>query len=249
VVQTPAQNAPAATPASGDPFSSSSAITSALPVDTHAVAATVSAKVGAAPPTDNSNSTPAAPPPVTANPDAAIFAAAPAALQVHAGVFAGGQPAGNNPGINSAQIIEQVAYALQVSHAGGQEMQIQLSPPDLGSLQINVSVHEGVLSARIEAQSPTTQQVLVDNLSQLKNSLTQQGVAFDRIDVRLAGSQTGSSSSGSADSSFAQQQQGAFSWEQNPLFDPTETDAPPSVSPQMPRLFSRVAVMSLDVTV
>jgi len=53
-----------------------------------------------------------------------------------------------------------------------------------------------ILSARLEAQSPATQQVLVDNLSQLKNSLTQQGVAFDRIDVHLAGSQTGSGGAG-----------------------------------------------------
>jgi flagellar hook-length control protein FliK len=249
VAQTPPQNAPAATPASSDPFSSTSAITGTPAVDTPVLAATVSAKAGAAPPADNGNSTPAAPQSVTASADAAIFAAAPAALQVHAGLFTGGQPAGNNPGFNPAQIIEQVAYALQVGHAGGQEMQLQLSPPDLGSLQINVSVHDGVLSARLEAQSPTTQQILVDNLSQLKNSLTQQGVAFDRIDVRLAGSQTGSSSSGSAESSFAQQQQGAYSWEQNPVFDPTETDAPPSVSPQTPRSFSRIAATSLDVTV
>jgi flagellar hook-length control protein FliK len=136
-----------------------------------------------------------------------------------------------------------------VSHTGGQEMQLQLSPPDLGLLQINVTVHDGVLSARLEAQSPTTQQILVDNLSQLKNSLTQQGVAFDRIDVRLAGSQTGSSSSGSAESSFAQQQQGAYSWEQTPVFDPTEGDAPPSGGTQTPRSFSRIAATSLDVTV
>ena len=210
MAQTPPQNAPAATTAPGDSFSSSSSITSTLAVDTPVVSATVSAKAGAAPSADNGNSTPASPPSVAASPEAAIFAAAPAALQVHASLFTGGQPAGNNPGINPAQIIEQVAYALQVSHTGGQEMQLQLSPPDLGSLQINVSVHDGVLSVRLEAQSPTTQQILVDNLSQLKNSLTQQGVAFDRIDVRLAGSQTGSSSSGSAESSFAQQQQDAL---------------------------------------
>ena len=40
-----------------------------------------------------------------------------------------------------------------------------------------------------------------------------------------------------------------FSWEQNPLFDPTESDAPPSVSQHTPRLFSRIAAKSLDVTV
>ncbi len=249
VAQTPPPNAPAGTPASIDPFSSTSAITSTLPVDVPAVAAIDSGKGGAAPsPAANSDTAPPAPSPVTANPDAAIFAAAPAALQAHAGLFTTAQPVGN-AGVNPAQIIEQVAYALQVNHVGAQEMQLQLSPPDLGSLQINVSVHDGVLSARLEVQNPTTQQILVDNLSQLKNSLTQQGVAFDRIDVRLAGSQTGSGFSGSAESSFAQQQQSAFSWEQNPVFEAIETDATPSGSPQSPRTFSRIAVTSLDVTV
>src|SRR5205814_3376727 len=133
VAQTPPQNPPAIISAPSNPFSSTAAITSTLPVDTPAVAAIISNKGSAAPPGDN-NSTPAAQPPVTASPDAAIFAAAPAALQAHAGLFTGGQPAGN-AGINPSQVIEQVAYALQVNHAGGQEMQLQFSPPDLGSLQ------------------------------------------------------------------------------------------------------------------
>jgi subtilase-type serine protease len=242
------QNPPATISVSSVPFSNTSAITVTSPIVTQAVLAAAPEKGSAAQPALGSDSVPSAPQPGTANPDLASFAAAPASLQAHAAIFQAVPPA-SAAGIHSAQVIEQVAYALQATHSSGQNMQLQLSPPDLGSLQISVSVHEGVLSARLEAQNPTTQQILVDNLSQLKNSLTQQGVAFDRIDVRLAGSQTGSGSSGTADSLFGQQQQNAFSWEQNPAFESTETDAPAPANPQSPGRFPRIAVTSLDVTV
>ena len=195
----------------------------------------------------SSDSNPPTPQPAAADSAKLIFAAAPASLQFNPAPVAGGQQNGS-AATHPAQLIEQVALGLQAAHSGGQALQLSLSPPDLGSLQISVSLHEGVLSARLEVQSPTTQQLLVDNLSQLKSSLTQQGVAFDRIDVSLAGSQTGSGSYGSAGSSFGQQP-GAWSWEQNLPFDSMETSPAAPATPRLPGTSSRIAVTSLDVTV
>ena len=152
-------------------------------------------------------------------------------------------------GYNPAQVIEQVAYAIQVTHSGGQEMQLLLNPADLGALQVNVSVHDGVLSARLEAQNPTTQQILVDNLSQLKDSLTQQGVTFDRIDVHLAGSHTGSGGSGFADPSFGRQQQEALPWGQISGLAHAEKPELVRNSPALSGSGSRVPLKSLDIMV
>ena len=168
-------------------------------------------------------------------------------MQAHSATLAGFQ--GGGAEVNAAQVIQQTAYAIQVTRATGQGMQLQLNPSHLGPLSVNVSVHDGVLSARIEAQSPATQQILVDNLSQLKDSLTQQGVTFDRIDVHLAGSQTGSGGSGSADPSFGRQHEGRLPWEQAPLFPQSENDVPRQ-TPAAPRgPLAREPLTSLDIMV
>jgi len=201
-----------------------------------------------APPLTTGESGPSPQPPGAQTPDFSLFATPPASLQLNATTHGAAlQSAGN--GFNPAQVIEQVAYAIQTTYVSGQEMQLHLNPPDLGSLQVNVSVHDGVLSARLETQNPTTQQILVDNLSQLKDSLSQQGVAFDRIDVRLAGSQTGSNGSGTADPSYGRQPDGGYPWDQSQAFVQPESDDSVGSSAGARGPASRLPLTSLDVMV
>ncbi len=178
----------------------------------------------------------------------AIFGAAPASLQIDASARAAPQPNGGAVP-NTAQVLEQVAYAIQFAHRGGDEMRLHLSPADLGSLQVNVSVHDGVLSARLEAQNPATQQLLSDNLSQLKDALTQQGVVFDRIDVHLAGSHTGFGGAGNAGSSYRGQQEGGLPWNQPQNPASTEGDEPVNTSSRSQGSVSRISPTSLDIMV
>ena len=151
--------------------------------------------------------------------------------------------------LHPALVVEQAAWAIQVTHSSGQELLLQLSPPDLGVLQVSVSVRDGVLSARLEAQNLATQQILADNLPQLKDSLTQQGVAFDRIDVQLAGSSIGANGSGAADPSFARQQEGNIPWDQAQAFAPAESNDPLPKQPGLRGPVSRAPLTSLDVMV
>jgi flagellar hook-length control protein FliK len=181
------------------------------------------------------------------NPGFLPFAAAPSSLQLNPTSPATGQQAAAAP-LNPAQVVEQVSYALQLTHTSGQQLQMQLNPPQLGALQVDVSVRDGVLSARLETQTPATQQILVDNLSQLKDSLTQQGVSFDRIEVRLAASGSGFGGSGSTDPSFAQQQQDAgLPWEYQPAA--TDVADPVSPPPAPGRMDLRKPLTSLDVMI
>jgi flagellar hook-length control protein FliK len=174
------------------------------------------------------------------------FGAAPPSLQLHSTSFTIGQP-GPPVSLNASQMIDQVAYAVQYSHANGQQMQLHLNPPELGALSVDVSMHDGVLSARIEAQTPNARQILVDNISQLKDSLTQQGVSFDRIDVQLAGSNWGSGGSSTADKSFAQQQDGALPWDQQLV--PPESDESAIRKPAMTARDPRLALTTLDIMI
>jgi hypothetical protein len=179
--------------------------------------------------------------PETGNP---LLGAPPPSLQFLAAIGAGQRASADRA--NPAQVLSQVAHAL-VSYRGGQELQLQLNPLDLGTVRVDVALHGGVLSARIEAQSPTTQQILIENLSQLKDSLAQQGVSFDRIDVRLAGTETGFGGAGTADPSFARH--GDSPPDQGPGFVMTEADdaVRSSSAPRIP--VSRISRTSLDVTI
>jgi flagellar hook-length control protein FliK len=172
-----------------------------------------------------------------------LYGTAPASLQLHITNIPAGQTAAS--GSLTSLVLDQAAYAVQYSHAGGQQMQLHLNPPELGALQVDVSMHDGVLSARIEAQTPTAQQILTDNISQLKDSLTQQGVTFDRIDVHLTGSNSGSGGSGTADKSFAQQQEGGLPWDQQFVQPDNDNTAPQAPGPNVRS--SRGPLTSLDI--
>lgn len=149
------------------------------------------------------------------NPGLSAFGAAPQSLQLQ-GTSLAAEQVTSPTSANAPGVVNQVAYAIQYTHSSGQGMQLHLTPPDMGSVQVDVTVRDGVLSARLEAQSSSTQQILSDNLPALKESLSQQGLAFDRIDVHLAGSNAGSGGSGNANASLAQQQdqQGGMPWDQ-----------------------------------
>src|SRR5262249_16723958 len=149
----------------------------AVPNLANAIAASAIDTKGASPSTSDDSSSNAQP--GAQNPGYGLVGAYPAGLPATGTSYSALLDKTGTNTLNPAQIIEQVAYAIQSTHVSGQEMQLPLDPPDLGSLLVNVSVHDGVLSARLETQNPATQQVLVDNLSQLKDSLTQQGVSFD----------------------------------------------------------------------
>lgn len=88
--------------------------------------------------------------------------------------------------LQAQQLVDRVSNALQQSAQSGQSLKVRLSPPELGVLQIEVTQRGGVLSARLEAQTASAHQVLIDNLSSLREALAQTGTVVDRIEVQVA---------------------------------------------------------------
>jgi flagellar hook-length control protein FliK len=73
-------------------------------------------------------------------------------------------------------------------------VQVRLSPPELGSLRIEISVQHGVLHAKLEAETPTARNLLLDNLPALRERLAQQDMRVEKFDVEVRrdnGGQTG----------------------------------------------------------
>lgn len=109
---------------------------------------------------------------------------------------AAGDEAGRNGGLSAAdraRLVQRVARAVRTAQDRGGELQIRLSPPELGQLRLQIQMTDGVLSARIEAETPQAKQVITENLGMLRDRLAEQNVRVDRIEVDVMNSGSGGS--------------------------------------------------------
>lgn len=99
-----------------------------------------------------------------------------------------GSEMGRSTGLSQtdqARFIGRVSRAFQTIGETGGQIRLRLSPAELGSLRLDVTVKDGVLSARIEAETDHARQVLTDNLPQLRERLGEQGIKIERFDIDL----------------------------------------------------------------
>lgn len=99
-----------------------------------------------------------------------------------------GQSRPNSAGlteIERVRFIQRVARAFQLAPERGGTLKLRLSPPELGSLQLEIQVREGVLSARVGAETPAAKSLLLDSLPQLRERLAQQEIRVDRFEVDI----------------------------------------------------------------
>lgn len=83
-----------------------------------------------------------------------------------------------------AEFVNRVADALE--KAVGQSprrIEVELSPPSLGKLRIQVIKEDGQMTARIEATSSAARSMIVEQLSSLDRHLEQQGLTLARLVV------------------------------------------------------------------
>jgi flagellar hook-length control protein FliK len=81
------------------------------------------------------------------------------------------------------RFVQRVARAFHSMGDEGGEVRLRLSPPELGSLRLEVSVRDGVMSARLEAETASARNVLLENLPALRERLAEQNIKVERFDV------------------------------------------------------------------
>jgi flagellar hook-length control protein FliK len=81
------------------------------------------------------------------------------------------------------RFVQRVARAFHSMSDEGGEVRLRLSPPELGSLRVEVTVRDGVMSARLEAETASARNVLLDNLPALRERLAEQNIKVERFDV------------------------------------------------------------------
>ncbi len=89
----------------------------------------------------------------------------------------------------------------------GGTMSLKLDPPELGALQVQISVRDGVVTASFQTSNEAATKLLSHSLAQLKSGLESAGVSVDKLAVQQAPRDNDSSSSRD---SGQRQQQGGF---------------------------------------
>jgi flagellar hook-length control protein FliK len=99
-----------------------------------------------------------------------------------------GRATGEGDGLNTvgrARFVQRVARAFQALGDRGGPLRLRLSPPELGSLRMEVEVRGGLVTAHIEAESPQARAMLLENLPALRDRLAAQDIKIERFDVDL----------------------------------------------------------------
>jgi flagellar hook-length control protein FliK len=149
------------------------------------------------------------------------------------------------PTIDRARLVQRVANAFRSAQQNDGHIQMRLSPPELGSLRIEIAVRHGVLSANLETETADARRVLLDNLPALRQRLAEQDIRIEKfdVDVRREGSQS-EGQAGAQDRQAQQQSQRATA--QNRIRTTTQTEV---VSTRLPRLHVTSADSGLDVRI
>jgi flagellar hook-length control protein FliK len=113
---------------------------------------------------------------------------------------------GEMPRVDATRFVSRVAKAFHAAHDRGGPLQLRLSPPELGSLRIELRVKEGALTAAVETESASAKKVLLDHLPALRERLAEQNIRIERFDVDVRREGGGQQNTGPHDQPHDRQQ-------------------------------------------
>lgn len=89
--------------------------------------------------------------------------------------------------IDAYDLIEQIARNVRVTFSQTvTSMEMQLNPEHLGKIYLSISEREGAVRAQIAAQNEAVKEALETQVAELRQSLNQQGIKVDAIEVTVA---------------------------------------------------------------
>ncbi len=111
--------------------------------------------------------------------------------------------ADDTPRVDPARFVGRVAKAFHTAQERGGTLHLRLSPPELGSLRLELTVKDGVMMAALETETASARRVLLDHLPALRDRLAEQNIRVERFDVDVRRDGSG----GQADPRASQDQQ------------------------------------------
>jgi flagellar hook-length control protein FliK len=105
-----------------------------------------------------------------------------------------GRPEQSAPGMSEverARFVQRVARAFHAADEQGGQVRLRLSPPELGALRLEVTVRDGVMTARLETETQSAKNLLLDHMPMLRERLAEQNIRVERFEVDLMSGQSG----------------------------------------------------------
>ncbi|HEX5472674.1 MAG TPA: flagellar hook-length control protein FliK [Lacipirellulaceae bacterium] len=99
------------------------------------------------------------------------------------GVGSASRNGNDGPQVDPARFVGRVAKAFQTAQDRGGTLQIRLSPPELGSLHLSLTVKNGAISAALHTDNDGARRLLLDHLPALRDRLVEHNMRIDRFDV------------------------------------------------------------------
>jgi flagellar hook-length control protein FliK len=90
------------------------------------------------------------------------------------------------------EIMDQIMEYMKVNvKADTQELEMQLHPASLGTVNVQIAAKDGVLTAHFTAQNDAVRAVIETQLIQLKNQFEEQGLKVNAVEVTVANHEYG----------------------------------------------------------
>lgn len=86
-----------------------------------------------------------------------------------------------------ARFVQRVSQAFRAANERGGHVRLRLHPPELGSLRVELKITDGVMSARMEAESAAARDLLAEHLPVLRQRLADHGIRVERFELDLMG--------------------------------------------------------------
>lgn len=96
----------------------------------------------------------------------------------------------DNTQLNTARIARGLQNAVQQK---GGSVTLRLTPPQMGTVRIQLQMHNGTVNAQFHAETESTRALLNQQISHLRSALEQQGLTVERLGVQLMQPTSGSS--------------------------------------------------------
>lgn len=97
------------------------------------------------------------------------------------------------------RFVHRVARAFQSLGDRGGSVRLRLHPPELGSLRLELTVRNGTMAARLEVETTSARNMLLDHLPALRERLAGQDIKVGRFEVDLSDQSPGGSPQGPSD--------------------------------------------------
>lgn len=92
-----------------------------------------------------------------------------------------------NQTVDTSDIMNQIMDYMKIQvKADLTQMEIQLHPASLGTVNINISSKEGVITAQFLAQNETVKAAIESQIVQLRSNFEEQGIKVEAVEVTIA---------------------------------------------------------------